>query len=116
MIIIGGGNPRWASTLEELLIFNIRTKKFTKRAIAPDESYGYPAPRMCHSCVKFNENIYVIGGCSEKRRVAVRRRGQIEVSDLYDDVWELDTKNWRWRKLEAKLHNKTCFHDAVVTQ
>ncbi|VDM34464.1 unnamed protein product [Toxocara canis] len=28
----------------------------------------------------------------------------------------MDTETWKWRKLEARLHNKTCFHGAVVTK
>lgn len=31
-------------------------------------------------------------------------------------MWELDTTTWKWNKLGAKLHNKTCFHAAVVTK
>uniref|UniRef100_A0A914ZNZ8 Uncharacterized protein n=1 Tax=Parascaris univalens TaxID=6257 RepID=A0A914ZNZ8_PARUN len=71
---------------------------------------------MCHACVRYENKIYVIGGCSEKKQVIGRRRALQEIPEVYDDMWELDTATWKWNKLEARLHNKTCFHAAVVTK
>lgn len=37
---------------------------------------------MCHACVKYDNKIYIIGGCSEKKQVIGRRRALQEVCSV----------------------------------
>ncbi|VDM28348.1 unnamed protein product [Toxocara canis] len=54
IVIIGGGNPHWASTLETLLVFDIRTNEFRKRSCLPDDDHGYPAVSKFYFLVIFS--------------------------------------------------------------
>ncbi|KAL3990126.1 hypothetical protein ACH3XW_30475 [Acanthocheilonema viteae] len=115
IILIGGGTPEWTSPLTELLVFNISEKNFRTQITLPDTNHGYPAGRLYYGCVKFGNNAYILGGCTEKSvmhrfidRIVLRPR-------LLQDCWQLDLKEWRWKLLSGELNQQICFHAATVT-
>ncbi|VDD90664.1 unnamed protein product [Enterobius vermicularis] len=106
ILIIGGGNTQWVADLDKIPAFDTRTNRLKTYFTYPDSEHGYPMGRMCHACVQYNGKIYILGGCS-----AVDM--ETESASLFDDVWELNTSSWKWKKLPTSLTLKMCFHGAT---
>ncbi|MFH4976467.1 hypothetical protein AB6A40_003176 [Gnathostoma spinigerum] len=110
VLILGGGIPSRAETFDQILAYNMDTNAFYHQPTFPDENYGYPKARLCHSCVKCDNRVLMCGGCSEQY-------GRQMLPDLYDDVWDLNLSTWRWSKMEHKrLTHKVCFHSSALTE
>ncbi|VDK69417.1 unnamed protein product [Litomosoides sigmodontis] len=115
IVLIGGGTPEWTSPLIELLVFNISKKQFHNQVTLPDANYGYPVGRLYYGCVKFGNNAYIIGGCTENSVVRHLIGRMVLRPKLLKDCWQLNLKEWRWKLLPCQLNQQLCFHAATVT-
>ncbi|EJD75567.1 hypothetical protein LOAG_17310 [Loa loa] len=115
IILIGGGTPEWTSPLIELLVFNTSENKFRTQMTLPDINYGYPVGRLYYGCVKFGNNAYILGGCTEKSVIHQLVDQIVLRPKLLQDCWKLDLKEWCWTLLPGQLNQQICFHAATVT-
>ncbi|EYB85458.1 hypothetical protein Y032_0297g1720 [Ancylostoma ceylanicum] len=115
----GGGRPDYVTELQNLTVFNTKTKKVMEVPTFPDEDwvrpeleeFGFPKGRRCHSVTKWKRKAIVVGGCSaDKDDDDVRR------VDMFDDVWSFDLDTHRWKRMPFNLAVPVFFHDATITK
>ncbi|KAK6114139.1 Kelch motif family protein [Brugia pahangi] len=115
IILIGGGTPEWTSPLVELLVFNTTDCKFRNQLTLPDTDYGYPLGRLYYGCVKFGNDVYILGGCTERSVIRHLVDEIVLRPKLLQDCWKLDLNEWRWKLLPGELNQQICFHAATIT-
>ncbi|XP_050412713.1 kelch domain-containing protein 10 [Patella vulgata] len=102
LYLIGGGTALEVFGFKEIPVFNIQTLKWKEFKGKPDSINGYPSARRCHSCVYFDNEIYICGGLGQRR--------------IADDIWKLNLTTLQWKKLPCLLPSPVYFHSADVTQ
>ena len=81
LLTFGGGAPEFCaefdevisidslksnySTKNQILAFNLDTRKFELLKTHPDPVFGIPRGRKCHALVQQGTEIYIIGGCRD---------------------------------------------------
>ena len=86
--VIGGYGFNGACPLDKLPVYSYADCSWMEVKCKQDPDHGFPKPRRAHSCVKFEDNVYVCGGFDE------------ESSDtIYDDIWKLNVKTFSWTKI-----------------
>uniref|UniRef100_A0A914EB49 Kelch domain-containing protein 10 n=1 Tax=Acrobeloides nanus TaxID=290746 RepID=A0A914EB49_9BILA len=112
IIIFGGGTPQWSEQLEKLNAYNINEKRFLEIQTNPDLKHGFPQPRKCHAVVRYEDDVYIIGGCNEPPDAEFIGA---QFYTVLNDLWKINLTTLQWTKLDTNLVNGVFFHSAVVT-
>lgn len=86
--IVGGYGIHGACPLDKLPVYSYSSCFWDEVICKEDPDHGFPEPRRAHSCVKFEDNVYVCGGFKEENQ------GQI-----FDDIWKLNVGTFTWSKI-----------------
>ena len=88
-VVIGGYGVSGAFPLDKLPVYNYATHSWKEVQCEPDQDNGFPKPRRAHSCVLFEDNVYVCGGFEKD-----------DSSDkIFDDIWKLNIRMFSWSKI-----------------
>ncbi|KXJ09182.1 Kelch domain-containing protein 10 [Exaiptasia diaphana] len=98
---MGGVNPSDVCELEEIPSFCFSTKEWEIKKCWPSESGSFPKRRRCHGCVLFQDKVYICGG--------------YDGTEIFDDIWTLDMKSFKWSKFPMVLPHPVYFHSTAVT-
>ncbi|XP_025107786.1 kelch domain-containing protein 10-like isoform X2 [Pomacea canaliculata] len=110
LFMFGGGLANAVYPLDKIPVFSLETMKWeevetkgdTLAHSSSDTSKGYPSARRCHSCLLFDDRMYLYGGRCNSR--------------IYSDLWYLQLKTLQWHHIPLNM-NVTCFfHHAAVSQ
>ncbi|KAB7501797.1 Kelch domain-containing protein 10 [Armadillidium nasatum] len=103
LYVFGGGTNVSAFSLDVLPTFDLRDQCWRLTQTHPDTSTeSYPKPRKCHILVKYKQCIYIQGGTNEAEHLK--------------DLWKLDLKTMKWKKLKCSTEKSIYFHSAAVTE
>lgn len=111
---VGNGNPAAAQAGQNNGAINMNIDEMEDEVIAPvddaqmkpdhlEQQQGYPGARRSHSCVLWNNSVYMLAGFNDRTHVP------------FDDFWRLDLASYRWHKLHTSFYHPISFHTAVVT-
>ncbi|XP_028394811.1 kelch domain-containing protein 10-like [Dendronephthya gigantea] len=103
--VIGGYGIHGACSLDKLPVYNYGTCLWDEVICQEDPVHGFPEPRRAHSCVQYEDNVYVCGGFKEERK-----------DQIFDDIWKLNIKTFSWSKIPQVMPSPTYFHSAAVTK
>eukprot|EP00111_Clytia_hemisphaerica_P013726 TCONS_00040393-protein len=97
--LFGGSNSEHYSSFDTIDTFDLVTHSWEKvttisTELDKDKQYVYPEPRKAHSCVKYGDNVYLMGGM---RSIVVN--GGKTTNRLFNDVWILSLKSKAWSKI-----------------
>eukprot|EP00123_Amoebidium_parasiticum_P013091 comp21763_c0_seq2/m.30856 comp21763_c0_seq2/g.30856 ORF comp21763_c0_seq2/g.30856 comp21763_c0_seq2/m.30856 type:complete len:178 (-) comp21763_c0_seq2:812-1345(-) len=107
MFIIGGGVPNPPCASIEVHSYEFATGKWTRHVCVPTQDHadggGLPIARRSHTCVLYENNIYMFGGT--------------DGASMFDDFWFLDVNTFQWRRINLSAQSSTarCFHAATAT-
>lgn len=87
-IVIGGYGNYGACPLDTLPKYNFESCNWVEIKCKQDPDHGFPKPRRAHSCVKFEDNVYVCGGFAEETN-----------ETIYNDIWKLNILTFSWKKI-----------------
>ncbi|EDQ85615.1 uncharacterized protein MONBRDRAFT_29126 [Monosiga brevicollis MX1] len=70
MVVLGGGtpNPTPDKFMDTALVFNTRTRRWETEHLHGDNADGYPPELRSHTCTKYGEYLYLLGGISKPRQ------------------------------------------------
>ncbi|XP_003740912.1 kelch domain-containing protein 10 [Galendromus occidentalis] len=103
ILVFGGGTPDLVYGLSMLPVFNLTTRKWTRKGTLPDPVNGYPGARRCHSVVQSTCGTWVViaGGIGDHR--------------CCDDIWKLNLVEMRWMRLDRSLPEGVFFHSSAIS-
>lgn len=89
--------------LFQVPVFDLTTRKWSRKSTIPDPEHGYPLARRCHSVVRSNCGNWTVvaGGIGDDR--------------CFDDIWKLYLPEMRWMRLEQSLPEKVFFHSSSIS-
>lgn len=114
LLMFGGGQSRCCFGLYEIPYFDLESRKWKELQTTPDPSLthnsqllddikkGVPMPRRCHSCVHYQNAVYVFGGRAQ---------------EPFGDLWRLCLDTFQWTCLQRQQSSiiRLYFHSADVT-
>ncbi|RUS87432.1 hypothetical protein EGW08_004807 [Elysia chlorotica] len=108
LYVFGGGTDQEAFPLTDVHTFNIVRKEWGEIKTLPDPQHGHPAPRKCHSCSQYKNDVYLVGGVS----------GTLATNQVtcYDDIWRYSLSEGAWTKFSFTLTVPLYFHSADICE
>ncbi|KAK3103056.1 hypothetical protein FSP39_016129, partial [Pinctada imbricata] len=100
--VFGGGTAADSFGFEKIPSYDLQGEIWEDLTTKPDPKHGFPAPRKCHSCVKFKNAAYICGG--------------FDTEIIMNDVWKLSLSTFQWTKIPSQLQVPVYFHSADVTK
>ena len=88
-VVIGGYGSSGACPLDKLPVYNYDAHTWNEVQCQPDEDNGFPKPRRAHSCVIFEDNVYVCGGFEEDN----------SSDKIFNDIWKLNVRTFLWSRI-----------------
>lgn len=107
-LVIGGYGEHGACALDKVFVFKYDLNVWEAVDCCGFNDNELPEPRRAHSCVQFNDEVYICGGYREMNSDA-------NENSAYNDLWKLDLKTFFWHKIDQVLPFPRFFHSAAVT-
>lgn len=110
LYMFGGGTGGKCHELAVIDIFDLHDKAWHSVSTQPycteaEDNVlpltGYPAKRCCHSCTRYQNDMYMCGGLS--------------CDQIKDDVWKFHLPSLQWTKLQVAFPCPVYFHSTEVT-
>ena len=95
-LVIGGYGLHGACALDKVSVFKYEHNVWETIHCCGFNGGEFPAPRRAHSCVRFNDMVYVCGGYNETNPNSNEHFA-------YNDLWELDLKTFSWHKIDQVI-------------
>ncbi|KAF5292018.1 hypothetical protein FQA39_LY14135 [Lamprigera yunnana] len=110
IFVLGGGTADDAFDFNEIPVFNIETKKWTKVGTKRDpqipHEIGIPSARRCHGAVQIETS----------NGIHVFINGGYDGDMVFDDLWRLDLSSMQWTFIEKCILPKpTYFHSSAIS-
>ncbi|KAL4226679.1 Kelch domain-containing protein 10 [Mactra antiquata] len=109
----GAGVSNTAFPLSKIDVFDLNTQVWESVITVPHQQNiidnnseistisKYPGNRRCHSCVRFEDDVFVCGGLSP--------------SGILKDVWKFHLPTLQWTEINVPLPKPVYFHSAATT-
>lgn len=104
LYLFGGGTSETEESLKTVWIFDTEINKWHAVISKPDQINGFPAPRKCHACVHYDNDVYVSGGLGAGDNPALK------------DMWKFHIPTSQWIRLHLTLKNEIYFHAAAISE
>uniref|UniRef100_A0A2P2I7Q2 Kelch domain-containing protein 10 n=2 Tax=Hirondellea gigas TaxID=1518452 RepID=A0A2P2I7Q2_9CRUS len=103
LVVFGGGQKDVTAPLDTLAAFDIVTRKWRYIHTFVDPfTQSYPKPRKCHVTVRYQDYVYIHGGCDEYHS--------------FGDMWRMSLSTYVWQELPHGATSPRHFHSAAVNQ
>ncbi|XP_041349835.1 kelch domain-containing protein 10-like [Gigantopelta aegis] len=100
LFMFGGGTAHAAYDFQVVPVFSLEKRIWASVRTVPDNIHGFPAPRRCHSCTQFENDVYVCGGMDGEK--------------ITGDVWRLSLVTLQWSRC-CDMSVPVYFHSADLT-
>lgn len=110
LLMFGGGAGAGYSAfrLSKIDVFNLNEQTWENVMTIPCDRNPkqttiaeYPGSRRCHSCVKFQDDVYMAGGLAP--------------DGIQRDIWRFNLPTYQWTALEVPFPQPVYFHSATVS-
>ncbi|KAH0479846.1 MAG: hypothetical protein KVP17_004671 [Porospora cf. gigantea B] len=93
--------------LGDTWIFDTRTRQWSERAVSDSQWIRSPSPRMGHTAVVVDSNVYLFSGWGE---------GTGSVMGFLDDTWSFNAGTESWDRLQGPLRRLGSFHSGACQE
>lgn len=96
--VFGGGTATECDKFQFIYAFNLHKKSWERiKTIGP-----FPEERKCHSCVKDDKFVFVMGGLNQDK--------------MFSDAWKLDLESLKWNQMPFDMAQPVYFHSSAIDE